>query len=66
MIEVQNLVLEHLRHIPDAVDHVHVDVRELRPRLGNLESPCVSMSNRPDGMDLGIEHVERRPGFEDA
>ncbi|HWV97063.1 MAG TPA: hypothetical protein VN130_07950 [Xanthobacteraceae bacterium] len=53
-------VLEHLRHIRTAVDAVRDDMREVKGRLGILESQYANLSNRMDRLDNRVERIERR------
>ncbi len=63
----ESLVLEHLRHNREQVDHTASDVRDMKERLGivethlgNLEVQYASLSNRLDRMDERLVRVERR------
>ncbi len=60
MTEAQGPVLEHLRYIRGAVDGLRDDMREVKGRLGILESQYANLSNRMDRMDSRIERIERR------
>ncbi len=60
MTETENLVLEHLRHIRGAVDGLRDDMREVKGRLGTLESQYANLSNRMDRLDGRVERIERR------
>jgi predicted nuclease with TOPRIM domain len=60
MTEVENLVLDHLRHIRGAVDSVREDIREIKGRLGILENQYAHMSNRIDRLDARVERIEQR------
>ncbi|MBS0531023.1 MAG: hypothetical protein JSS22_16755 [Proteobacteria bacterium] len=60
MTEVENLVLDHLRHIHGAVDSVREDIREVKGRLGILENQYAHMSNRIDRLDARVERIEQR------
>jgi chromosome segregation ATPase len=60
MTEAESLVLEHLRHIREAVDGLRDDMREVKGRLGILESQYANLSNRMDRLDARIERIERR------
>jgi predicted nuclease with TOPRIM domain len=60
MTEAENIVLDHLRHIPGAVDGLRDDMREVKGRLGILESQYANFSNRMDRLDARIERIERR------
>lgn len=42
----ENLVLEHLRYIRASVDALREDMREVKGRLGILESQYARLSNR--------------------
>jgi len=58
--EIENIVLEHSRHIRGAVDSVREDIREIKGRLGILESQYAHMSNRIDRLDARVERIEQR------
>ena len=62
MADSDNLVLEHLRHIRGAVD----GMREVKGRLGMLESQYANLSNRLDRLDCRAERIERRFELTDA
>ena len=47
MTEMDNIVLEHLRHIRGAIDDVRDDIREIKQRVGDLENPYANMSKSP-------------------
>ena len=54
------VVLEHLRHIRSSVDGLRDDMREVKGRLGILESQYANLSNRLDRVDSRIERIEQR------
>jgi len=60
MTEAESIVLEHLRYIRGAVDGLRDDMREVKGRLGILESQYANLSNRMDRLDGRIERIERR------
>lgn len=60
MTEVENIVLEHLRHIRGVVDATREDIREIKGRLGIIESQYAHMSNRIDRLDARVERIEQR------
>jgi len=60
MTDGESIVLEHLRHIRGAVDGLRDDMREVKGRLGILESQYANLSNRMDRLDSRIERIERR------
>lgn len=67
MTEAESLVLEHLPHIRSAVDGLRDDMREVKQRVGSLETEVAQltvrlaeMSNRVDRLSDRIERVERR------
>jgi predicted nucleic acid-binding Zn-ribbon protein len=60
MAELDNIVLEYLRHIRAATDDIRNDVREVVQSIESLENHYVRMSNRLDRMGLRIERIERR------
>ena len=59
-------MLEHLRHIRAVVDGLRDDMREVKGRLGILESQYASLSNRLDRMDSRVERIEQRLSLADA
>jgi len=63
MAEIDNIVLEHLRHIRGAIDDVRDDIREMTQGIGSLENQYANMSNRLDRMDM---RIERRLDLTDA
>ncbi len=66
MAETDSVVLEHLRHIPGAVDRLSDDMREVKSRLGILESQYASLSSRLDRLDGRVERIERRLDLAEA
>jgi hypothetical protein len=66
MADTDNIVLEHLRHIRAAVDGLRDDMREVKGRLGILESQYASVSNRLDRMDGRVERIEQRLSLVEA
>ncbi len=60
MTEIENLVLEHLPHFRGVVDGLSDDVRDIKGRLGTLETQYASLSNRMDRLDARVERIERR------
>jgi predicted nuclease with TOPRIM domain len=66
MADRDNVVLEHLRHIRSAVDGLRDDMREVKGRLGILESQYASLSNRLDRLDGRVERIEQRLNLADA
>jgi archaellum component FlaC len=67
MADVENLVLEQLRHIPGAVDRIADDMRETKMRLGNVEQQIAGLygmyatvSSRLDRVEARIERIENR------
>jgi predicted nucleic acid-binding Zn-ribbon protein len=66
MTEVENLILDHLRHLRSAVDALREDMREVKTRLGILENQYASMSVRLDRLDARVERIERRLDLAEA
>ena len=66
MADTDNIVLEHLRRIRAAVDGLRDDMREVKGRLGILESQYASVSNRLDRMDGRVERIEQRLSLVEA
>ena len=60
MTEIENLVIEHLRHIRTAVDGLRDDMRDVKSRLGTLETQYALLSTRLDRLDARVERIERR------
>ncbi len=60
MTETESIVIEHLRHMRGALDGVRDDIREIKGRLGTLESQYANISNRMDRLDGRVERIERR------
>ena len=68
-----NLVLEHLRHIRQAVDGLREDNREIKSRLGILErqyallgDQYASLSSRLDRIETRLDRIENRLQLADA
>jgi hypothetical protein len=64
---VENLVLEHLRHIRGRVDQIADDLGTVKLRLSSLESQVAGLHadnaiahQRMDRMDARLERIERR------
>jgi predicted nucleic acid-binding Zn-ribbon protein len=66
MTEVENLILDHLRHMRGGIDGLREDMREVKTRLGILENQYASMSSRLDRLDARVERIERRLDLADA
>lgn len=62
-METESLILEHLRAIRATVDRIEGDMREVKQRLGMLESQYASLSNRLDRMDDRVGRIEKRLGL---
>jgi len=59
-MEIEDLVLEHLRAIRATQDRHSDDLREIKGRLGILEQQYASVSNRIDRIDERIFRIEKR------
>jgi len=64
---VENLVLEHLRHIRRAVDELRLDVMDIKARMtameitmGQVISLLATQSGRMDRFDERLGRIERR------
>jgi hypothetical protein len=66
MADADNIVLEHSRHIRSAVDGLRDDMRDVKGRLGILESQYAHLSNRLDRVDGRVERVELRLNLAEA
>ena len=66
MTEVENLVLEHLRHVRGAVDEIRLDVREMKTRVGILEQQYASVSTRIGRIEDRLDRIENRLGLVEA
>lgn len=62
----ENLVLTYLRRLDEKVDRLSEDMREVKSRLGILESQYASVSNRLDRMDERMARLENRLGLTEA
>jgi hypothetical protein len=56
----ENLLLACLRRIDQKVDGLGDDMREVKSRLGILESQYAGLSNRLDRLDDRVARIERR------
>ena len=65
-MEIENIVLEHLRAIRTTQDRHSDDLREIKGRLGILEQQYASVSNRLDRVDDRISRIEKRPELVEA
>ncbi len=61
-----NLVLTYLRRIDEKVDRLAEDMREVKSRLGILESQYANLSNRLDRLDERVGRPENRPGMHET
>jgi hypothetical protein len=59
-MSTDNLILEHLRAIRCVLDRHTEDFREIKVRLGILESQYASLSNPLDRMDERAARIEKR------
>jgi predicted nucleic acid-binding Zn-ribbon protein len=66
MTEVENLFVDHVNHMRSAIDGLREDMREVKTRLGILESQYASMSIRLDRLDARVKRIERRLDLADA
>ncbi|MBC7103118.1 MAG: hypothetical protein H5U13_07845 [Parvibaculum sp.] len=62
----ESLVLTYLRRIDEKVDRLAEDMREVKSRLGILESQYASLSNRLDRLDERVGRLENRLGLAEA
>ena len=72
-MESDNLILEHLRAIRGTLDRHSDDLREIKERLGiletgvgNLGAQYASLSTRLDRMDERVARIERRLDLAEA
>jgi predicted nucleic acid-binding Zn-ribbon protein len=73
MVEPDNIVLEHLRHIRGAGDGLREDMREVKHRIGSIEREVAhvhvkvaELSERVDRVSDRLERVEKRLDLTDA
>jgi uncharacterized protein YabE (DUF348 family) len=66
IVATDNIIPEHLRAIRSTPDGLAQDMREVKSRLGNIESQVgmltaqyASLSNRLDRMDERVGRIER-------
>ncbi len=57
---MENIVLEHLRHIRGAVDTIQGDVRQLNLRMTNLERSYGLTQISEAGQNVEIERLKER------
>ena len=67
MAEVENLVLDHLRHMRGQLDRMESDIGEIKSRLGRLEAGLAQIhvalaeqSLRLDRLDARVTRIEKR------
>jgi hypothetical protein len=71
MVEPENLVIEHLRHIRAAIDDVRDDVRDLKHRMTAVEINLANLAAaeaghyastavRLDRTDARLDRIEKR------
>jgi predicted nucleic acid-binding Zn-ribbon protein len=60
MTEVDNIVLEHLRHIGGAVDALREDMREVKHRVGSLEREVAQVHVKVAELSERIDRVSDR------
>lgn len=65
-MDTDNIILEHLRAIRATLDRHSEDLREIKMRLGFLETQYASLSNRLDRMDERVGRIEKRLDLLDA
>ena len=59
-------MLVHLRHISGQLDDLKEDMREIKERLGILESQYASLSRRVDRLGEQVARIEKRLGLVDV
>jgi archaellum component FlaC len=71
--KVENLVLEHLRHIRKAVDEMQLDMVDMKARmssvegtLGHVMTQLAVQSGRMDRIEERLGRIERRLELADA
>ncbi len=66
---VENLILEHLRHIRSDLDGMKEDLREIKSRLTSLESAMAGLKRDNAGLygDMAerVERIERQLDLQD-
>jgi predicted nuclease with TOPRIM domain len=72
-METDNLILEHLRPIRGTLDRHSDELREIKERIGiletgvgNLAAQYASLSTRLDRLDDRVARIERRLDLQDA
>ena len=60
MAETDNVVLEHLRHIRGAVDGLRDDMREVKQRVGSLETEVAQVNVRLAEVSNRIDRLANR------
>ncbi len=59
MAEVENLVLDHLRHIRGQLDRMENDIREIKGRLGRLDADLPQIRASKNGSILSQDNYLR-------
>jgi hypothetical protein len=66
MVQLGDIILEHLLHIRRVVEDTRKDVHEILQGTSGLKNQYANMSNRLDRMDFRIGRIERRLDLTDA
>jgi hypothetical protein len=64
--EPDNIVLQHLRAIPEQRDTLNERQLEMMQRMGAVELGLANLSIRVDRIDARLDRVERRLGLIEA
>lgn len=65
MSDSDNVVLEHLHHIRATADRIQEDMRDVKFRIGQVESTVLQLVHRMDRFDERLNRVETRLGLLD-
>ncbi len=60
MTDIEDSIVEHLRHLPTAMDDLGDDMRVVKSRPGHLEEQYAFLSRPLNRLDKRMERVKRR------
>jgi predicted nucleic acid-binding Zn-ribbon protein len=66
MVEPDSIFLVYLRRLPEQIEAIREDNREIKSRLGILEQQGASLSTRLDRIEVRLDRIERRMDLVEA
>jgi phage shock protein A len=58
--EVENLILQHLRHMREQLSRVELDVADIKIRVSSIEAATAHLMANDAGQSSRIDRLERR------